>query len=57
MAERPDRRGLQALCDDYAGFEAPMGKYGWLNQLIYAGTVAPGDAKVPAVRLAIYKLV
>ena len=38
-------------------FEAPMGKYGWLNQLIFAGTVAPGDGKVPAVRLAIYKLV
>lgn len=38
-------------------FEAPMGKYGWLNQLIFAGTVAPGEGKVPSVRLAIYKLV
>ena len=38
-------------------FEAPMGKYSWLNQLIFAGTAAPGDAKVPSVRLAIYKLV
>lgn len=38
-------------------FEAPMGKYGWLNQLIFAGTVVPGDSKVPAVRLAIFKLV
>ncbi len=42
-------------------FEAPMGKYGWLNQLIFAGTVVPGkdpkDSKVPAVHLAIFKLV
>lgn len=38
-------------------FEAPMGKYGWLNQLIFAGTVAPGEGKVPSVRLSIYKLV
>jgi hypothetical protein len=37
--------------------EAPMGKYGWLNQFIFAGTVAPGDGTVPSVRLAIYKLV
>jgi len=38
-------------------FEAPMGKYGWLNQLIFAGTVAPGEGKVPSVNLTIYKLV
>ncbi|WP_421852744.1 DUF3237 family protein [Novosphingobium sp.] len=38
-------------------YEAPMGKYGWLNQLIFAGTVAPGESKPPSVRLAIYKLV
>lgn len=38
-------------------FEAPMGKYSWLNQLIFAGTVVPGDSKVPAVHLAIFKLV
>ncbi|GEO01675.1 hypothetical protein NSE01_35070 [Novosphingobium sediminis] len=38
-------------------FEAPLGKYGWLNQFIFAGTVAPGEGKVPSVRLSIYKLV
>lgn len=38
-------------------FEAPMGKYGWLNQFIFAGTVAPGDGKVPSVHLSIFKLV
>ena len=38
-------------------FEAPMGKYGWLNQFIFAGTVAEGDGKIPSVKLAIFKLV
>ena len=38
-------------------FEAPMGKYGWLNQFIFAGTVAPGAGKVPSVHLSIFKLV
>ena len=37
-------------------FEAPMGKYGWLNQFIFAGTVAPGADKVPSVHLSIFKL-
>ena len=32
-----------------------MGKYDWLNQLIFAGTVAPEAAKVPSVRLVNYK--
>ena len=38
-------------------FEAPMGKYGWLNQFIFAGTVAPGADPVPSVHLSIFKLV
>lgn len=38
-------------------FEAPMGRYDWLNQHVFAGTVAPGDAHQPSVRLSIYKLV
>lgn len=38
-------------------FEAPMGQYGWLNQFIFAGTVTPGDGKVPSVHLSIFKLV
>ena len=38
-------------------FEAPMGKYGWLNQFIFAGTVAEGDGKIPSVKLATFKLV
>ncbi len=39
-------------------FEAPMGKYGWLNQFVFAGTVAPGAAgKAPSVNLSIFKLV
>lgn len=38
-------------------FEAPMGRYGWLNQLNLAGTIAPGESKTPSVQLAIDKLV
>jgi len=38
-------------------FEAPMGKYGWLNQYIFTGTVAPGAGPKPSVRLSIFKLV
>lgn len=55
-------RGLvQTVGGNYAmttpSFEAPMGKYGWLNQFIFAGTVAEGVGKVPSVHLAIFKLV
>lgn len=39
-------------------FEAPAGKYAWMNQHLFVGTVTPGtDAKVPSVRLSIYKLI
>jgi hypothetical protein len=39
-------------------FEAPEGKYGWLNQHIFVGTVTPGtDPKKPSVLLSIYKMV
>jgi hypothetical protein len=38
-------------------FEAPMGKYGWLNEFIFAGRVLPGQDKVPSVHLSIFKLV
>jgi Protein of unknown function (DUF3237) len=38
-------------------FEVPMGKYSWLNQHIFCGTVAPGPKETPSVRLAIYKMV
>lgn len=38
-------------------FEVPIGKYSWLNQHIFACTVAPGPATTPSVHLTIYKLV
>jgi hypothetical protein len=38
-------------------FEAPMGKYGWLNQFIFTGTVAPGAGPKPSVQLSIFKLI
>ena len=53
----PDPDGPALYAMSTPRFEAPMGKYGWLNQHVFAGTVAPGDAGVPSVRLAIYKLV
>ncbi|MAW82798.1 MAG: hypothetical protein CMI63_21415 [Parvularcula sp.] len=38
-------------------FEAPVGKYDWLNRYIFTGTVAPGPDQPLSVRLAVYKLV
>jgi hypothetical protein len=38
-------------------FEVQMGRYDWLNQHSFTGTVAPGNTATPSVRLAIYKLV
>ena len=37
-------------------FEAPEGRYAWMNQHLFVGTVSPGDPKQPSVRLSIYKL-
>jgi hypothetical protein len=37
-------------------FEAPSGKYAWMNQHIFVGTVGAGDPNRPSVRLLIYKL-
>lgn len=38
-------------------FKAPMGKYGWLHQFIFTGTVAPGAGPKPSVQLSIFKLI
>jgi len=38
-------------------FEAPAGKYAWMNQHIFVGTVGAGLPDKPSVRLMIYKLV
>ena len=39
-------------------FEAPEGKYAWLNQHVFVGTVTPGtDPKKPSVLLSIYMIV
>ncbi|MEY4762893.1 MAG: hypothetical protein RLZZ200_2749 [Pseudomonadota bacterium] len=37
-------------------FEAPSGRYEWMNQHIFVGTVGPGEPDRPSVRLMIYKL-
>ena len=38
-------------------FEAPMGKYGWLNDAVFVGEVAGnGDKLHPAVQVTVYKV-
>ena len=38
-------------------FEAPIGKYGWLNDAIFVGTITQaGDKQHPAVLISIYKV-
>lgn len=38
-------------------FEAPLGRYGWLNQAIFVSKVEPaGDKDHPAVRILIYQV-
>lgn len=38
-------------------FEAPLGKYGWLNDTLFVGKLAAaGDTKHPAVKVIIYKV-
>lgn len=52
-----DGDGVDEYCVTTPVLEAPMGKYDWLNQHIFAGTIANGLPDTPSVRLAIYKLV
>ena len=40
----------------HVSFEAPAGKYEWMNQHIFVGTVGAGLPDKPSVRLMIYKL-
>ncbi len=38
-------------------FEAPNGKYGWLNDSLFVSTLGPaGDPAHPAVKITIYKI-
>jgi len=37
-------------------FEAPIGKYDWLNKAIFVGTLSPGNGPRPAVVLRFYKV-
>ena len=38
-------------------FEAPMGKYGWLNDAVFLSTLgSAGDKDHPAVRITIYRV-
>lgn len=38
-------------------FEAPLGKYGWMNDALFISTLGPaGDKAHPAVKITIYQL-
>lgn len=37
-------------------FEAPVGKYDWLNRATFIGTLVPDNGKVPAVRIGFYQV-
>ncbi|MFM2371199.1 MAG: hypothetical protein RIS85_921 [Pseudomonadota bacterium] len=37
-------------------FEAPMGKYDWLNRQTFIGTLVPSTDKGPAVRIRFYRV-
>lgn len=53
----PTREGVARYAMSTPWFEAPAGRYEWMNQHIFVGTVGPGDADRPSVRLSIYKLI
>jgi Protein of unknown function (DUF3237) len=53
----PDPKAPPRYAMSTPTFEAPVGKYGWLNQHIFTGTVEEGLKDVPSVRLAIYKMI
>ena len=53
----PTKPGVARYAMSTPWFEAPAGKYAWMNQHIFVGTVGAGDPDKPSVRLMIYKLV
>ena len=53
----PPHDGHPAYVRTVPQFEAPMGKYGWLNDTIFVGTLGPaGDAQHRAVLVTIFKV-
>jgi hypothetical protein len=53
----PAKDGHPAYAWTVPTFEAPMGKYGWLNDSIFLSTLtSAGDKDHPAVRVTIYKV-
>ena len=49
------RAGVYAMTTPV--FEAPDGRYAWLNQNVFCGTLEPGEGPDPTVRLQIYRLI
>lgn len=40
----------------HAVFEAPNGKYDWMNRQTFVGSLVPGDEKVQSVRIRFYRV-
>ncbi len=54
----PPREGDPAGVRTQPRFEAPLGKYDWLNRAAFIGTLEmAGEAAGPAVRIRFYKAV
>ncbi|GGB36261.1 hypothetical protein GCM10011380_27060 [Sphingomonas metalli] len=54
----PDAAGKPAALLSTPAFEAPLGRYAWLNGGAYVGTIAPGtDQAHPSVHIRIYRAV
>lgn len=51
-----DAQGKPVPVRTHAVFEAPNGKYDWLNHQTFIGALVPGDAKVPSVRIRFYRV-
>ncbi|HTV79257.1 MAG TPA: DUF3237 family protein [Steroidobacteraceae bacterium] len=53
----PPRKGSQAYAWAIPTFNAPTGRYGWLNDALFISSIGPaGDKAHPSVRIRIWKV-
>ncbi|MBB4614836.1 DUF3237 domain-containing protein [Novosphingobium taihuense] len=51
-----DGQGKPGPVRTHAVFEAPNGKYDWLNRETFIGSLVPGDASLKSVRIRFYRV-
>jgi hypothetical protein len=51
-----DAQGKPLPVRTHAVFEAPDGKYEWMNRQTFVGSLVPGDEKVQSVRIRFYRV-